>query len=482
MMDVAIEAVRTKMQSEAVRRARAHSVNRESSVELCFQSAAEIASRLRRRELSAVECLDYFKERVQQYNPALNAIVAFDWGRARATARIADQALAHGRQAPLLGVPMTLKESFDLAGLPTTWGDPAMRYVASRDDLIAERLHAAGAVIFGKTNVPFRLLDFQTYNDIYGTTNNPWDHSRGPGGSSGGAAAALAAGLTGLEVGSDIAGSIRNPSHYCGVFGHKPTYNLVGSDSMSPPPRVDASDLNVSGPLARSAEDLALAMRLLALPPRVDDAMRIRLDETRKPLDQYRVAIWACDAESRVQRQISDRCQATADRLARAGVKVSDTARPAFTSQHAGSLYRSLLNATTDPTNDLKYRDWVSLNDQRTQLRLQWQAFFRDWDIVLCPISATTAFAHEQGPYRGRKLRVDGGEVPYFQQLFWAGLATCSYLPSTVFPTGIGEDGLPIGLQAIGPAYRDFSTIEFARLVTSEEGFSPPPAYLNGIG
>jgi amidase len=447
-------------------------------VQLCFQSATEIAARIRRRELSAVECLEYFHDRVRRHNGALNAIVAFDWDRARASARAADDALAHGSQAPLLGVPMTVKESFDIAGLRSTWGDPSIAYEATRDDLIVERLRAAGAVIFGKTNVPFRLLDFQTYNEIYGTTRNPWDHDRGPGGSSGGAAAALAAGLTGLEVGSDIGGSIRNPSHYCGVFGHKPTYGVVGSDCVATPPRVDECDLNVSGPLARSAEDLALAMRLLALPTRLESAAVRRLDDSCKPLAKYRVAVWASDAESPVQRQISDRCQQLAEKLARAGATVSDRARPAFASEHANTIYRSLLSAETDPASELKHRDWIALDDARTRLRMQWQAFFQDWDIVLCPMSATTAFPHQQGPYRGRKLDVDGLEVAYFRQLFWAGLATCSYLPSTVFPTGAGEDGLPIGLQAIGAAYRDHTTIEFARLASP--GFAPPPGYLNG--
>ena len=196
-------------------------------------------------------------------------------------------------------------------------------------------------MIFGKTNVPFSLADFQSYNDIYGTTNNPWDHARTPGGSSGGAAAALAAGLTGLELGSDIGGSIRNPAHYCGVFGHKPTYELVGSDCMRPAAVRRGADLAVAGPLARSAEDLALTLRLLALPSRGNAAGAIRLDDSRKPLSAYRVAVWASDAESPVQRQIADRCQTIAEKLASAGATVSDRARPAFASDHAARVYRS---------------------------------------------------------------------------------------------------------------------------------------------
>lgn len=444
---------------------------------LCFQSALHIAAQLRNREIGALECLEYFRARVERLNPALNAIVVFDWERARESARQADDALARGLPCgPLHGVPMTIKESFDVAGLPTTWGDRTLSHIAARDDLVVERVKAAGAVIFGKTNVPFRLLDFQSYNDIYGVTNNPWDRARTPGGSSGGAAAALAAGLTALEVGSDIGGSIRNPAHYSGVFGHKPTYDIVASDRLTPPPLLAGCDLCVAGPLARSAEDLDLALRLLVGPGRLNHAARVELPQRRRPLPEYRVAIWPTDANAPVQREISDRCQWLADRLAALGVKVSDSARPAFSATHAASVYRRLLSAATNPASDLAHRDWIKLDEERTHLRLAWRDFFREWDVVVCPIAACVAFEHLHSAYRGRTLGIDGVELPYFQQLFWAGLATASYLPATVFPTGPGSQGLPIGLQAIGGAYADLQTIEFARLVTTElGGFQPPP-------
>ncbi len=444
---------------------------------LCFQSALQIAAQLRQRQLSAVECLEYFRARVERLNPALNAIVVFDWERARADARRADQTLAQGLPCgPLHGVPMTIKESFDVANLPTTWGDPNISHVAERDDLVVERLKAAGAVIFGKTNVPHLLLDFQSYNDIYGVTNNPWDPARTPGGSSGGAAAALAAGLTALEVGSDIGGSIRNPAHYSGVFGHKPTFDIVASDRLAVPPFVAGVDLAVAGPLARSAEDLDVTLRLLVGPGRLNHAVRVELPEARRPLREYRVALWPNDAIAPVQREIADRCQSLGDRLAALGVKVSDTARPAFSVEHAASVYRRLLSAATNSASTLTHREWLQLDEERTRLRLAWREFFREWDIVLCPIAASVAFEHQHGPYRGRRLVIDGVETPYFQQLFWAGLATCSYLPATVFPTGVGTQRLPIGLQAIGDAYADLQTIEFARLITQEiGGFQPPP-------
>src|SRR5689334_9985634 len=206
---------------------------------LCFASAGEIAAQIRARKIGAVECLEYFAKRVERFNPQINAIVVFDWERARKRAAAADNALLRGELwGPLHGVPMTVKESFDLANQRTTWGDPIFKdVVASADDLIVQRIESAGAVMFGKTNVPRMLMDFQSYNEIYGTTNNPWDLTRIPGGSSGGAAAALAAGLTGLELGSDIGGSIRNPAHFSGVFGHKPTFGLVGATREVAPKR-----------------------------------------------------------------------------------------------------------------------------------------------------------------------------------------------------------------------------------------------------
>jgi amidase len=333
--------------------------------------------------------------------------------------------------------------------------------------------------VFGKTNVPLRLMDFQSYNDIYGTTNNPWDVTRGPGGSSGGSAAALAAGLTGLELGSDIGGSIRNPAHYCGVYGHKSTYKLVGATRSAPPGNLTVKDLGVYGPLARSAEDLSVAMQVLAGPGVFENPVwQPTLRKPAKQLQDYRVVIWPTDERVAVAAEISARCQHIGDVLAKLGATVSDKARPAIDTTRSTKLYRQLLDAATNPFSELKHSEWLAMDNERARLRLQWREFFKDWDIVIAPIAATTAFKHDHSPLQGRRIQVDGKDTAYFQQIFWASLASVAYLPSTAFPTGVDKADLPIGLQAIGAAYDDLITIDFARLMSKEiGGFVPPPNY-----
>src|SRR5215471_15074275 len=266
---------------------------------LHFKSAVEIARGIREREVRAVEALEQFLARIEKYNPKLNAVVWLDAGRALERAKAADAALAKGEVwGPLHGVPMTIKESYNVAGSPTTWGDPKLaNNVTETSALAAQRLEKAGAVLFGKTNVPLMLADWQSYNAIYGTTNNPWDVTRTPGGSSGGSAAALAAGLTGLEAGSDIGGSIRNPAHYCGVFGLKPTWGVVSPKGQALPGRVAPTDISVIGPMARGADDLEIALGVMAGPDEIDAAgYKLALAAPRrKALRDFKVAVMLTD-------------------------------------------------------------------------------------------------------------------------------------------------------------------------------------------
>lgn len=479
---------------------------------LSFESAVELARMIREKEISSVELTAHFVDRIERLDGEINAIVVRDFDRAIDAARRADAALARGEPTgPLHGVPMTIKEAYDVAGLATTWGVPVFaNNVAAADSEVVSRFRAAGAHFLGKSNVPVMLGDFQTHSEMFGTTNNPWDRARGPGGSSGGAAAALAAGLTALESGSDLGGSIRNPAHFCGVYGHKPTWGIVSQRGHELPSVPAGPDMAVVGPLARSAEDLAVALDVLAgADARSTSRWRLELPPPRcRSLRGLRVAVWPTDALSPVDDEISERVQRAADLLARRGATVSDRARPAFDAAAYRSTYvalvGSLMGATVpdavyamqqqrardlDPGDTskaaamaramvLSHRDWLRHDAERTRLRAQWRSFFEEWDVLLCPIMATTALPHDERPVPERTVIVSGQQQPYFDQVFWASLATLAYLPATVFPCGLSEGGLPIGLQAIGAEYADRTTIEFSRAMAEEQGgFVPPPAF-----
>ncbi|NJN50628.1 MAG: amidase [Gammaproteobacteria bacterium] len=457
-----------------------------------FETATQLIARLRSGKLKARDLLEEYLDRVDRLNPKINAIIWEDRAGARAAADRAD------RQGPLAGLPMTVKEAYDLTGSPNTWGIPELaNNISSADAVVVERLRAAQGVIFGKTNVPLGLGDFQSYNAIYGTTNNPWDVSCGPGGSSGGSAAALAAGLCGLEMGSDIGGSIRNPAHFCGVFGHKPTFGLVPSRGHAPPGVLSGADIAVVGPMSRGAADLDLAMDLLSSPDALDAPRAALAPFGDRRLKDLKVAVWQDDAFA----SVSKACRAAVDRVADAcrqgGARVDMAARPAFDSASSHALYSSLLQGalasslpphvyeeqkrlaasadTSDAaelarTQTADHRTWLMHNEGREKLRWAWHEFFKDFDVVLAPVTLTTAFAHDHSPNSERTIKVDNEIRPYWSQVFWAGLTGVAYLPSTVIPAGQSEP-LPVGVQIIGPAWGDRTTIGVARLLEAE-GFA----------
>jgi amidase len=406
---------------------------------------------------------------------------------------------------------MTIKESFDVEGYATTWGDPAFKdKIAEQNSLVADRMIDAGVILFGKTNVPLNLADWQSYNDVYGSTNNPWDLARTPGGSSGGSGAALAAGLTGIEAGSDIGASIRNPAHYCGVFGHKPTYGVVSYKGHTRG-NVSVGDITVVGPLARGAGDLEIAMDIMAGPDEIDGrGWKLALPRSKKErLRDFKVAVLLSDPNAEVDHTVQDEIQRLVDFLAKKKVKVSDKARPTIDTAELNDVYVRLLRAATStrlseaayqeaqhdaatlPADDMSYfaqmqrgnslshRTWLQLNEKRHRMRLAWDAFFQDYDIMLCPVSVTAAFPHDQeGLRHKRTIVVNNNKVPVVDQIFWAGYAGVTFMPATAAPIGLSPDGLPIGVQIIGPQYGDYSTIAFARLLEQEyRSFEPPPGY-----
>jgi amidase len=479
-----------------------------------FRSARQLARDIRQKKIGCLELLDLYLARVEKYDGALNAVVVRDFDRARTRARAADRALARGDVwGPLHGVPMTVKESYDVAGLPTTWGVPAYaKNVATRNAEAVDRLLGAGVVLFGKTNVPLYLADWQSFNAIYGTTNNPWDVTRAPGGSSGGAAAALAAGLTALEAGSDIGSSIRNPAHFCGVYGHKPTWGIIPRTGQALPWQKAAPvDIDVVGPLARSADDLAVALSIMAGPDRIEAAgWQLRLKSPRqKRLRDFRVALMLDAPEVAVDREVQDRLQALADFLRRQKVKVDAGARPAIDTAEAFVVYTRLLrSATSDRQTDadfeknvgiaralspddqsyyarairaavMSHRDWLAANETRHRMRLAWAEFFTRYDLLLCPVASTAAFPHDQkGERHERTLMVNGTRVPVTDHLFWAGYTGAFLLPATAAPCGFTSAGLPVGVQIVAPQYGDLTCLTFARLLEREfQAFVPPPGF-----
>ena len=409
---------------------------------------------------------------------------------------------------------MAVKESFDVAGLPTTWGLPAFKdWKPAEDALAVARVKAAGAVILGKTNVPLLLGDWQSYNDIYGTTNNPWDLSRSPGGSSGGSSAALAAGFGPLSLGSDIGGSLRVPAHFCGVYAHKPTVNVVPPRGHRVAGAVQReADLAVVGPMARSAADLALALDVIAGPDelRAGIAYRLTLPPPRHAeLKAYRVLVIDNHPLLPTASSVRGALQSLGQRLAKAGVKIGYENPLLPDLAESARLYMRLLMAalserwpleqynemrvaaeTVKPDDNslaaerirgavLSYRDWAQADAARIKLQRQWSALFREWDVVLCPPMPTPAFPHDHStPVSARRIEIDGKPHSYFDQLVWAEPATTPGLPATAAPIGLSEAGLPIGVQIIGPYLEDRTTIGFAELMEREfGGFIPPPGY-----
>jgi amidase len=383
--------------------------------------------------------------------------------------------------------------------------------IASSDAVAVTRLTDAGAIIYGKTNVPLMLSDWQSFNDIYGTTSNPWDTSRAPGGSSGGSAVALATGMSALEIGSDIAASIRNPAHYCGVYGHKPTWGVVPKRGHFLPGIVHPSDISVAGPLARSARDLGIMMKVLA----GSDGTEARGITVKLPLPRqtsfrdFRVAVMLNDPVSEVDQPVQDLIAKLAKFLERKVRKLSMTARPEFSTREAMDIYIALLRSATSrrQTDEdfaenskrvasfvagddsyfarmtrayvLPHRSWLIANERRHQMRLLWDRFFEDWDVLLCPPAASAAFPHDHvGDRHERTIMVNGKKVPTTDQLFWAGYSGCFLLPSTVAPLGLTPQGLPSGVQIITRQYGDHASIRFAELLEKEfASFVPPPGF-----
>jgi amidase len=481
-----------------------------------FKSATDMSAALAAKKVSAVELAQDTIARIEKHDGKINAVCVRDFERGLEAAKAADAALARGEKKPLLGIPMTVKESFNVAGLATTWGYPQHKnFKAAEDALPITRVKNAGGVILAKTNVPISLGDWQSYNDVYGVTNNPYDLGRTPGGSSGGSSAALAAGYGALSLGSDIGGSLRVPAFHCGVYAHKPTYDLCalrGHVAPPNPPLPFTRDLSVIGPMARSAADLATLLDVMAGPDPIDAgiAYRLSLPASRHPeFKGFRVLVLDTHPLLPTSAAIKEAITKLAGNLETRGVSIAretpllpDLAASsrlymrllmsflagAFTPEvYAGAQAAAAKLAPNDTSLaaerlrgvTLSHRDWVMADGGRTRLRAQWRDLFKKFDAVICPIMPTPAYPHDHLPdQEQRRIMIDGKAYPYPDQLVWPGIATLPGLPATAIPLGLDKDGLPLGAQIVGPWLEDHTPIRLASLIEREfGGFTPPPMF-----
>ena len=456
-------------------------------------TARELEDELRAKRLSSRELLDTYLTRIELLDPPINAVVTLDRERAYAEAAKADAAAARGEWlGPLHGLPITIKDAIEVAGVRSTGGATELAdYVPTVDAPSVARLKNAGAIVFGKTNVPRWSGDVQTFNQMFGTTNNPWSLDRVPGGSSGGPAAAVACGFTAFELGTDIGGSIRVPAHCCGIFGLKPSYGVISQrgylDHVGGG-HTDA-DINVFGPLARSAEDLDLLLSVLAGPDS-DRALawRLELPEPRgSAARDFRVGAWLDDAACPVDREELALMRRAVDRLAHAGARVED-AHPPVSFDEQVDLFNHLVEAAISlnlPEESAKnaagsHRAWLVADKRRAELRTIWQEWFEQYDALVCPVMATPAFPHNQaGTFNSRTVEINGTARPYPDLVSWTGLIGVLGLPSSVPPIGRTRDGLPVGVQVVTPFLRDREAIRLASILAevSGGGYRVPPGF-----
>lgn len=456
-------------------------------MDIIFSRTTQLAAAIRAGHVSATEVLEVHLAQIDQYNPALNAVVTLDAERAHERARQADAALARGQVwGPLHGVPFTLKDAHSTAGMRTTTGFPPLDHVPQADSTVTARLQAAGGILIGKTNVAEMLADpGQSHNSIFGRTNNPWNVERTPGGSSGGAAAALASGITPFEIGTDLAGSIRIPAHFCGLFGLKPTEHRVSLAGLIPglPPPRSVRILSCIGPMARSVEDLALLYSIIAGPDRGDTEVQpVPVDTVPElELKTLRIAFSPAFPGFPVAADIRDAVAELAKQLSSLSAAVAEATLPQLdfnqelvsASELIGMMVRAFQpEAQAQPTTLAQYLEALHRRDQSL---IAWEQFFDSWDVLLCPVSMVTAFPHCEP---GSLLDVNGQKVEYGMVSAYCTLFNYTGHPAVVLPAQLDGDGLPIGVQIVGKRWDESRLLAIAKALTQVTGeFRRPPGY-----
>ena len=452
--------------------------------DVALLSTVEQAGLIRRGEISSRELTEHFIERIERLDGEINSVITRDFETATAESDAADAAQQKGEPMGLLhGVPITVKDALQTKNLKSTGGATELQNnVPPNDAAVVASVRREGGIVMGKTNLPRWSGDIQAYNDIFGTTNNPWDISRGPGGSSGGAAAAVAMGFTSFEIGTDIGGSIRFPAAFNGVWGHKPSFGVIPTTGYLDHVNggVNEADINVFGPITRSAQDLELLLEIMKRdsPPWVAE-----LGSVPQNLNDLKVGAWLDDDFCPVDNEVREHLDKVVNELEKDGLSVDRAARPDLDPDEGAMLGLWLVQRATAQSTDSDgpgHRIWLDQHARREELRLKWAQFFSNYDAVIMPVCFVPPFEHQQeGDFRSRTLICNGEERGYIDVVKWTTMVGMAYLPSTVPPTGLGPSGLPIGCQVVGPYGGDKLTIALAgRIGDLMGGYQPPPRAL----
>ena len=462
--------------------------------EVAFWSTVHQARAIREGEFKSRELLELLIKQIESVNPKINAVVTLDLEGARAAADAADAEILAGSSVGVLhGIPITVKDALETRGLRSTGGAVELHNnIPDRDAPVVRAMKEAGAIVFGKTNLPRWSGDIQAFNEMFGTTSNPWNEERVPGGSSGGAAAAVATGMSSFEIGTDIGGSIRFPASFCGIFGHKPSFGVVPSTGYIDHESggTTEADVNVIGPLARSAEDLELLLDLML---RKEGPLVASLAEPPKHITSLKVAAWLDDPFCPVDSKVGPVMNSAIDNLEATGVSVDRSARPDVDPEEAFALGSWLVTSAmlqSMPAKTLEelskeggappqvsHRSWLDNHARREAIRKKWAEFFNGFDAIIMPISPVSPFPHDQeGNFATRTLKSDGKERPYLDLIRWTILTGMAYLPATTPPIGLDQDGVPVSFQVVGPYGGDYTTIRLAQHIAEHNsGYQRPP-------
>ncbi len=457
---------------------------RSSVTDIGLRSTVEQADLIQRGELSSRELTEHFIERIERLDGEINSVITRDFETALAESDAADASQQKGQSLGVLhGVPITVKDALQTKNLKSTGGATELRdNVPSQDAAVVASIRRQGGIVMGKTNLPRWSGDIQAYNDIFGTTNNPWDISRGPGGSSGGAAAAVAMGFTSFEIGTDIGGSIRFPAAFNGVWGHKPSFGVIPTTGYLD--HIDGglneADINVFGPIARSAQDLEL---LLTVMKRNSPPWVAELEAAPEDLKDLKIGAWLDDEFCPVDDEVREQLEKAVAALEKDGISVDRSARPELDPDEAAMLGLWLVQRAISQSTDSDgpgHRIWLDQHVRREELKLKWAQFFDRYDAVIMPVCFVPPFEHQQqGDFGSRTLICNGEKRNYIDVVKWTTMVGMAYLPSTVPPIGLGASGMPIGCQVVGPYGGDRLTIALAgRIGDLMGGYQPPPRAL----